>query len=92
MIKSKGIDVWIEGKPIEVLQDFQQIVVCFRKYIRDKAIEINSKADPTEVVIELFCQAMSNNGPAQIRTIIDVSGLEKALDLIQDEDEEEEET
>lgn len=90
MIKSEGFDVYINGKPADVLQDFQQIVVCFRSWISDKAIEINSKADPDDAVIELFCQALKNNGPAQIRTIVDVSGLEAALDMIKDDEEEEE--
>lgn len=88
MIKSKGIDVFIEGKPAEVLQDFQQIVVCFRKYLDDHDISINFK-NAEESEIELFCQALSNNGPAPIRAVVDVSGLEAALDMIKDDEEEE---
>ena len=90
MIHSEGKDVFMDGLPVEIIQDFQQIAVCFRKYIRDKAIELNSKADPEDVTIELFCQAIANNGPAKIKTVIEVSHLEKALNALAKENEEEE--
>ena len=87
MIKSENNDVYLQGKPADVIRDFVQIVVTFSKYIEDKAIEVNSIADPREVVIELFCHAMA--GPGDIQTVIDVSDLERTLKMLKEDEEEE---
>ncbi len=89
MIKSENNDVYLQGKPVDVIRDFVQIVAVFTKYIEDKAIEVNSIMEPREVVIELFCQAMAVGGPGDIQTVIDVSDLEKALKLLKEDEEEE---
>ena len=89
MIKSENNDVYLQGKPIDVIRDFVQIVAVFSKYIEDKAIEVNSIADPREVVIELFCQAMAVGGSGDSQTVIYVSDLERALKLLKEDEEEE---
>lgn len=89
MIKSENNDVYLQGKPVDVIRDFVQIVAVFTKYIEDKAIEVNSIMEPREVVIELFCYAMAVGGPGDIQTVIDVSDLERALKLLKEDEEEE---
>lgn len=91
MIIVDNHDVQFGGSPEEIIFDFQKIVACFRQYVQDMKITVNSKEQPDEVVIEIFCQALAMaNGHHDISChITEVSNLEKVLNYLREDREDE---
>lgn len=91
MIFADEHDVQFGGSPEEIIFDFQKIVACLRKYVQDTKMTVNSKEQPDEVVIEIFCQALAMaNGHHNVKcSITEVSNLEKALKYLREDREDE---